>query len=321
MRGTPYVRTLLLPSLFAVAAIVSPAAAADEPQPLLVPEGVTVGGVDVGGYAPGDAQQLVQSAFEEPFRVVVGKRAILVSPRSLGASPRVGAAVEQALVASEGSAVPLSVQVSRARAAAWVRQTARTFDRAPADPRVVLRGRHPFVTRPRTGRSILQAQAVAQISKALAANDRAGLTLPVRTVQPRTSRDGVGPVIVIRRGEKRLWLYRGMKLWRTFGVAVGTSSYPTPVGRFSIVAMWRNPWWFPPNSPWAKGASPVPPGPGNPLGTRWMGISSPGVGIHGTPDPASIGYSASHGCIRMLIPQAEWLFNHVLVGTPVFIVR
>ncbi len=64
----------------------------------------------------------------------------------------------------------------------------------------------------------------------------------------------------------------------------------------------------------------MPPGPGNPLGTRWMGISSPYVGIHGTPDAASIGYSASHGCIRMLIPQVEWLFNQVEIGTPVIIV-
>ena len=68
-----------------------------------------------------------------------------------------------------------------------------------------------------------------------------------------------------------------------------------------------------------KGAKPIPPGPGNPLGTRWMGISSPAVGIHGTPDAASIGYSASHGCIRMRIPDAEWLFNHVKIGTPVYI--
>ena len=51
-----------------------------------------------------------------------------------------------------------------------------------------------------------------------------------------------------------------------------------------------------------------------------MGISSPGVGIHGTPQSGSIGYSLSHGCIRMLIPQAEWLFDRVTVGTPVFIV-
>jgi lipoprotein-anchoring transpeptidase ErfK/SrfK len=52
-----------------------------------------------------------------------------------------------------------------------------------------------------------------------------------------------------------------------------------------------------------------------------MGISAPAVGIHGTPDPASIGYSVSHGCIRMLIPEVEWLFNQVDIGTPVYIVR
>jgi lipoprotein-anchoring transpeptidase ErfK/SrfK len=51
-----------------------------------------------------------------------------------------------------------------------------------------------------------------------------------------------------------------------------------------------------------------------------MGISSPGVGIHGTPNPASIGYSVSHGCIRMYIPEVEWLFNTVDIGTTVFIV-
>ena len=70
---------------------------------------------------------------------------------------------------------------------------------------------------------------------------------------------------------------------------------------------------------WAKGEKPVPPGPGNPLGTRWMGLDAAGVGIHGTPDAASIGYSASHGCIRMRIPDAEWLFTQVSVGTPVYI--
>ena len=74
-------------------------------------------------------------------------------------------------------------------------------------------------------------------------------------------------------------------------------------------------------SAWAAGEKPVPPGPGNPLGTRWMGLSSPGVGLHGTPDAASVGYSASHGCIRMRIPDAEWLFVHVRVGSPVWIIH
>jgi lipoprotein-anchoring transpeptidase ErfK/SrfK len=131
----------------------------------------------------------------------------------------------------------------------------------------------------------------------------------------------LGHAIVIKRGSNQLLFYTGDKLKRTFRVATGQSSYPTPVGTFEIVTMQRNPWWVPPQgSAWAEGAKPIPPGPGNPLGTRWMGISAPYVGIHGTPDAASIGYSASHGCIRMLIPQVEWLFERVEVGTPVFIV-
>jgi lipoprotein-anchoring transpeptidase ErfK/SrfK len=124
---------------------------------------------------------------------------------------------------------------------------------------------------------------------------------------------------VIDRYANRLRLYDGRKLVRTFGVATGQSVYPTPTGMWKIVDMQRNPWWYPPPSPWAEGEKPVPPGPGNPLGTRWMGLDAWGVGIHGTPNDASIGYSASHGCIRMHIPDAEWLFQHVDVGTPVLI--
>jgi lipoprotein-anchoring transpeptidase ErfK/SrfK len=71
---------------------------------------------------------------------------------------------------------------------------------------------------------------------------------------------------------------------------------------------------------WAKGAEPIPPGPGNPLGKNWMGLSVPEVGIEGTPDAASVGYSRSHGCARMYRRQAEWPFRRVRVGTPVIIV-
>jgi lipoprotein-anchoring transpeptidase ErfK/SrfK len=135
----------------------------------------------------------------------------------------------------------------------------------------------------------------------------------------------VGLAIVIKRASNRLILYRpggpqGMRVHRRFGVATGQAAYPTPVGSFEIVSKQRNPWWYPPDSDWAEGAEPIPPGPGNPLGTRWMGLSAPAVGIHGTPDAASIGYSASHGCIRMHVPEAEWLFQRVKEGTPVYIV-
>ena len=129
-------------------------------------------------------------------------------------------------------------------------------------------------------------------------------------------------MILINRSTNRLTLFHSDNtVWRVFNVATGQSIYPTPAGHFSIVVKWVNPTWYPPTQDaWAAGLSPVPPGPGNPLGTRWMGLSAPGVGIHGTDEPDSIGSNASHGCIRMQVPDSEWLFSRVRVGTSVFIV-
>ena len=143
-------------------------------------------------------------------------------------------------------------------------------------------------------------------------------------IAPEVTSGQIGKAIVIRRGSNKLLLYDiGHVEARAHasGSRRAGRQYPTPLGKFEIVNKWLNPWWYPPaGSDWAADAKPIPPGPGNPLGTRWMGLSAPYVGIHGTPDAASIGYSASHGCIRMLIPQVEWLFTQVDIGTPVFIV-
>jgi lipoprotein-anchoring transpeptidase ErfK/SrfK len=103
----------------------------------------------------------------------------------------------------------------------------------------------------------------------------------------------------------------------TFGVAIGMPGHETPTGSFHVVDKRKNPTWLPPDSPWAKGLGPIPPGPGNPLGTRWIGTSAPGVGIHGTPADWSIGSAASHGCLRMHIPEVETLYEDVVVGMPV----
>ena len=167
----------------------------------------------------------------------------------------------------------------------------------------------------------MQVVAAQKLSLAIRKHERM-LPLPYQELRPAVTEQDLGKVIVIKRDSKTLLFFNGTSLKRTFRIATGQASYPTPIGNFEIVNMQRNPWWYPPaGSDWAADASPIPPGAGNPLGTRWMGISSPYVGIHGTPDAASIGYSASHGCIRMLIPQVEWLFERVDVGTPVFIVR
>jgi lipoprotein-anchoring transpeptidase ErfK/SrfK len=149
---------------------------------------------------------------------------------------------------------------------------------------------------------------------------RAPLQLLTQAVPAQRTVANFGPVIVVTRGVNTLKLYDGRRLVRTFHVATGQSAYPTPAGVWRIVDKQRNPWWYPPTtSSWARGLKPIPPGPGNPLGTRWMGLDASGVGIHGTNAPASIGYSLSHGCIRMQVPQAEWLFQHVQLGTPVVI--
>jgi lipoprotein-anchoring transpeptidase ErfK/SrfK len=192
--------------------------------------------------------------------------------------------------------------------------------RAASGPRALhLRDGKPYVAPNAYGRKLDTANVLQHVVHELTTNERAPLQFATKTIEPRALASLSASIIVINRAKNLLSLYRGTSLWRQFRVATGQAAYPTPAGRFDIVVKWENPWWYPPPDPWAAGEKPTPPGPSNPLGTRWMGLSSPGVGIHGTPKPESIGYSESHGCIRMLIPQAEWLFNHVDVGTTVFI--
>jgi hypothetical protein len=123
--------------------------------------------------------------------------------------------------------------------------------------------------------------------------------------------------IDVSLNQRRLTLYRDGRAYATFGIAIGMPGHETPVGSFKVTDMRKNPTWLPPDSPWAKGLGPIPPGPGNPLGTRWIGTSAPAVGIHGTPAAWSIGSAASHGCMRMRISDNEKLYEDVVVGMPV----
>jgi lipoprotein-anchoring transpeptidase ErfK/SrfK len=298
----------------------APAAADDAPVPATIPVGVTIGGVQVGGMTPEAATDALQSQFNLPLTLAIGTARVTVTPDVLGATPVIDKAIERALAAQPNAALSLGVSIVSGTIASFVANLAQRYDRAALDAKLALRNLRPWLSPERTGRKVDQRKAVHDINVALGANTRGVLKVALKTVKPRVTRRNFGPVIVIHRNSNKLFLYRGMTPWRWFAVATGQSRYPTPLGRFTIVVKWKNPWWYPPSSPWAQGQQPIPPGPNNPLGTRWMGLSTPGVGIHGTPSDASIGYSVSHGCIRMHISQAEWLFNHVGVGTTVFIV-
>jgi lipoprotein-anchoring transpeptidase ErfK/SrfK len=307
--------------LFAAVLLVASApAAADDAPPATIPLGVTIGGVAVGGLTPDVASATVEQQFNQPLQLEVGTTSVLVTPDVLGATAVIDRAIERALVAQPNQPISLGVSVVSGTIAGFVTKLAQRFDRQAADAKLSLRNLRPWLSKERAGRKLDQRGAVRAINVALVKMTRLPVRLAMKAVKPKVTRRNFGPVIVIRRNSNKLFLYDGMKSWRLFAVATGQSQYPTPLGRFTIIVKWRNPWWYPPKSPWAQGQKPIPPGPNNPLGTRWMGLSAPGVGIHGTPSDASIGYSVSHGCIRMHIPQAEWLFNHVDIGTTVFIV-
>ena len=109
----------------------------------------------------------------------------------------------------------------------------------------------------------------------------------------------------------RLYLYQQGELLRDYPVAVGKPSTQTPMGSFQIINKQHNPTWYP------AGRKPVPPGPNNPLGQWWLGLSAKGYGIHGCLNESSIGQPVSKGCIRMHNRDVAELVKLVGVGTPV----
>jgi hypothetical protein len=297
-----------------------PPPASPPPKPQLLEPGVIVGGVSVGWLAPRTAADLLRKQFSRPLQLVVSKeQRIRATPQELGAQAKIDKAIRRARSARAGAQIPLDVEVSRAKLRRYVDRLAARFDREAVDAGVVLKGIRPRFVEAQDGLKLRANRTGLVIRISLATHMRDPIPLDFNVTKPEVRKLPSGPAIVILRESKDLLLWGEKKLIRRFGVATGQSAYPTPTGDYEITTMQRNPWWYPPPSDWAAESDPVPPGPGNPLGTRWMGISAPYVGIHGTPDAASIGYSASHGCVRMRIPDAEWLFRRVKVGTPVFI--
>jgi len=105
--------------------------------------------------------------------------------------------------------------------------------------------------------------------------------------------------IIIHTARRRLELYEGNRLIHNYPIAVGKTATPTPKGHYTIAT---------------KSVYP-----GGVFGSRWMGLSIPGYGIHGTNNPASIGQAVSKGCIRMHNHNAESLFQLIEIGTSVII--
>jgi len=120
-------------------------------------------------------------------------------------------------------------------------------------------------------------------------------------------------VIVVSLKDKKLALVEGGQIKKVYTVAVGKPSTPSPTGTFKVVRRVKNPTY-------SHDGKTILPGPTNPVGTRWMGLSIKGYGIHGTNEPKSIGKAASHGCIRMAKKDLEEMYEMVSVGDSVELV-
>ncbi|MDI6762412.1 MAG: L,D-transpeptidase family protein [Thermodesulfobacteriota bacterium] len=145
------------------------------------------------------------------------------------------------------------------------------------------------------------------------------LIIPTFWVLPEGKWDG----IVINIPEMRLYLFfKKISMVKTFPIGIGVTENFTPVGRFHIKEKRVSPTWHIPLSLREKyeGRKSIPPGPENPLGSHWLGLSIRGYGIHGTNFPWAVGRLVTHGCIRLYPEDIPHLYSTVSIGTPVEII-
>jgi L,D-transpeptidase catalytic domain/Putative peptidoglycan binding domain len=303
--------------------------------------GVEVAGVDVGGLDRSEAITAVNDAAEKllgrDIQVAAGDQTWHVTPQELGTTLDVEAKVDAALDVSEQFAWPSRVfrrmldrpvrrsfeldhtyqesQIDR-----FVEVVSRAVHQSPVNASVTVEEGKIRLTKPTAGRALVAGPSKESLMEAIGDGDDV-TTFALRTMKPRVTGKDLGHTIVIRLSQNKLFLFRGVKLRKTYPVATGSPGFPTPQGKWTVVDKAENPSWTNP-APDGWGADLprfIPAGPGNPLGTRALYLNAPGIRIHGTYSTSSIGSYASHGCIRMHIPDVEELFEIVEVDTPVLI--
>ncbi len=311
------------------------AAPAGAQAPPRIAAGISAAGTDLSGLTLEEAAARLYSAHAatmgRPLSVHVAGRRFPLSTGDVKLVFDVNKSARRAYNAGRAPhsgpvSVPLYVTYDRAAVDAFAARIARDVRIAPRDATVKI-GLHRITpVASRDGRS-LSAPALAEaVAHALGDPTQARVLRPSRrALKPKVTTGAVarayGTIITIDRAEFRLRLFKRLKLSKTYRVAVGQPAYPTPTGRFAIQNKAVNPTWSVPDSPWAGALrnESVPGGSAqNPLKARWMGIAN-GVGIHGTGMAWSIGTRASHGCIRMTVPDVIDLYPRVPVGTPVVI--
>jgi hypothetical protein len=329
MSGYPdrAMRRLALLTTAVLLVVAAPAAAQDQ----RIAPGTKAGHLDVGNLTVDEAIAKLQAAYNpslgRPISVQVAGRRFPLTMAKAKLAFDAPLTARRAL-RQPGADVPLAISWDHKVVQALGEQIAKTVYLKPRNATVHITLRHMIRRPSHSGRSLSAATVVKLVEATIVNPDPASsrIVRPQRKIlKAKITADKLarayGTVITVDRAHFKLRLFKRLKFFKSYGVAVGQPAYPTPTGLYSIHDKQVNPAWTAPNSPWAGelAGSTTPGGsPTNPLKARWMGIAN-GVGIHGTGEDWSIGSRASHGCIRMHVSDVIDLFRRVPVGTPVLI--
>ena len=313
-----------------------------------IADGIKVGGVDIGGLNRAQARDKLERDLVVPLKQPIkvtgpgGHRFVLTAKRA-SVTMDVDGMVQEAIDKSrDGSVItrawrevtggsvnanlPTKVDYSASAVNRLVRRVKREINRPPKDATVdpgpsglkKLPAHNGLIVRVPVLRHDLERTLTIPTGERL-------VKVNVRKVHPKIGVKDLARkypnYILINRNAFTLRYYHHLKLRKTYPIAVGQQGLETPAGLYDIQDKQVNPAWHVPNSSWAGSLAGqvIPPGPQDPLKARWMGIEG-GAGIHGTEDVGSLGSAASHGCIRMTIPDVIELYDRVNVGTPVYII-
>jgi lipoprotein-anchoring transpeptidase ErfK/SrfK len=307
---------------------------------------VTIAGIDVSGLSASAARQRLETVLvprlEQPLQLFYGGRRFSINPKHARLAVDVDRMVNEAVAASRdgnlierfvrqvrGTPVNARIRIRAAYTQAsvhrFVADVARKVDERPHSAKVIASATKLKAVPAQWGVAVRRA-ALAQELRARLVDPHGPRTLPVPThgVRPAITTRALWrkyeTFITVSRSRFKLILWQHLKRAKTYTIAVGQAGLETPSGTYTIDDKQVNPSWHVPNSAWAGelAGRVIPPGPDDPIKARWLGFYN-GAGIHGTDAVYSLGSAASHGCIRMAIPDVEELYDLVPLGTPIFI--
>jgi lipoprotein-anchoring transpeptidase ErfK/SrfK len=342
-------RYVVIPAVLVVVvlALAGGVYAYDSGQKTTIAEGVKVGGVDVGGMEVAAARSKLRSEVYDPLnrpvRVRYEDEHFTLTPKKAKIAVDIDGSIDRAVAASrDGNAVTrtwrevtgkkisedvdVRVDYDKQAVRSLVKRVSTTIDEDAVDASIDLEKGQVDPKQSKDGIEVRSARLKRDLEREILDDgEQRMVRVRTRVLKPKVTtadlRKKYPAIIKIDRGSFQLTLYKDLKPSKTYGIAVGQVGLETPAGLYHIQNKAINPAWHVPNSDWAGSlAGQVIPGgaPNNPLKARWMGIYD-GAGIHGTSEEGSIGSAASHGCIRMRVPEVEALYDQVDVGAPVYI--